>query len=570
MSRIQDIQAKIRARHPVLLVRTHERLATARLVGAIQEAHPDIPVQVLLFTPGPVGVRPVEATKVGQAWMLKDLEAPQPPEGNADPATWLLKQVMLREEAQEQQKAKGGAAITPQRTVVLVQSPASWLNDYTAGLLSSFAERARALGWIAVLAGELGEIPLALSSLPVLNMPLPTVQELSTHLAAAVAAGQAQCGEAPAGMADTLAAALVGLTETEAQDVVSQALSAGYLKGLRNSHFWADVVAAMGSLKAELLQTVAGMRLHQPLPNGLDGLGGLVHLKKSLWSVARRYSAQARRLGLTPGGATLCVGVPGTGKTLAARALAGAINMLVVELDMGTVQSKWVGESEGQLEMALTRLEAFGPCVLLLDEAGKLFDIETADDVYVRLFTRLIKFLEEVKVNGTPIHVFLTSNEYKSMRAEFLSRMDAVWWFGFPGLADRRAILQAVAGQLVRRAVTIRGNDSVTPDADPWDYSAVDFAAVAAATEGYTGRDLRKVLEQAATLAFEAAGRPDTALVLSCLGNVPSTQDTAQEKVIAMFEEVLAVSGGEILLAAEPSEADRRTWYPLYEARRNQ
>jgi len=550
-----SIQSKVRGRHPLVLVRTTERTAPARIVGAVQEALIDRPARVILWTPG-LGLRPVQAQKAGHAWLLKDMEPPTPVD---EPATWLLSTLM---------QPGSGKSSTGERTVVLLQSPASWLNPYTAGLLASFSERAREKGWTAVLVGALGDLPESLRSVPVLNMPLPTAQELATHLEAAIAAAAQQCGAAPEGTVEGLSTALLGLTETEAQDTLSESQAAAYLRNLKGPDFWADVTTSIGKLKAGLLETAAGMRLHPPLVGGLSSLGGLPHLKPYLEGVALRYGIKAQRAGLTPAGASLFVGVPGTGKTLAARALAGQMNLPVVELDMGTVQSKWVGESEGQLETALTRLEAFGPSVLLLDEAGKVFDIQGADDVFTRLFSRMLGFLESLKTQGNPIHVVLTSNEYESMRAEFLSRMDRVWWYGFPGPEDRRAILASVANQLRRRAEAIRkgiagnGGDKEDLTNDPFNFAAVDFQAVAQATAGYTGRDMRKVLELAAEEAFKRDARPDTALVLTLLGDVPSTKSTASEKVVQMFLEVSRTSGGEVLLASEPSEADLETWYP--------
>ena len=555
------IQSKVRGRHPLVLVRTTERTAPARIVGAVQEALIDRPTRTVLWTPG-LGLRAVQAQKAGHAWLLKDMESPTPVD---EPATWLLSTLL---------QPGNGKAVAGERTVVLLQSPASWLNAYTAGLLASFSERARERGWTAILVGAFGDIPEALRSTPVLNMPLPSAQELGTHLEAAIAAAAQQCGIAPAGTVEKLSTALLGLTETEAQDTLSESQAAGYLRNLKGDDFWADVTTSIGNLKAGLLETAAGIRLHTPLEGGLAALGGLAHYKPYLQNVAARYSMRARRAGLTPAGATLVVGVPGTGKTYSARALAGELWLPVVEFDPGTVQSKWVGETEGQLETVLTRIDAFGPCVLLIDEAGKLFDIEGADDTYCRVFTRLVKYLEQIKVEGTPVHVILTSNEYQSMRAEFLSRMDRIWWMGFPGPEDRCAILGAVANQLHRRAEAIRkviagnggGEEALT--SDPFDFAAVDFQAVAQATAGYTGRDMRKVLELAAEESFKRDTRPDTALVLSLLGDVPSTKSVSAGKVRAMFEEVRSVSGGEVLLAAEPSEADLETWHPLYSEER--
>ncbi len=68
----------------------------------------------------------------------------------------------------------------------------------------------------------------------------------------------------------------------------------------------------------------------------------------------------------------LLSGLPGTGKTLAAEALAAALDRPLLRLDLSAILSKWLGETEKFLSQVFEAAEA-GGCVLVLDEAEALF-----------------------------------------------------------------------------------------------------------------------------------------------------------------------------------------------------
>jgi hypothetical protein len=67
----------------------------------------------------------------------------------------------------------------------------------------------------------------------------------------------------------------------------------------------------------------------------------------------------------------LLLGIPGTGKSLAAKAIARDWSLPLIRLDMGAIQDKWVGSSEERIRTALSIVEAIAPCVLWIDEIDK-------------------------------------------------------------------------------------------------------------------------------------------------------------------------------------------------------
>ncbi len=95
---------------------------------------------------------------------------------------------------------------------------------------------------------------------------------------------------------------------------------------------------------------------------------------------------------------TLFCGAAGTGKTLAAHALAASLERELLRVELGQVVGKFIGETEKNLDAVFSRVEASG-AILLLDEADALFghrtDVTDAHDRYAKLdISHLLRRLE--------------------------------------------------------------------------------------------------------------------------------------------------------------------------------
>jgi len=96
----------------------------------------------------------------------------------------------------------------------------------------------------------------------------------------------------------------------------------------------------------------------------LDNIGGLDVLKD--WLIKRKTALNkaAREYGLPVPKGLLIIGIPGTGKSLTAKATASVFKRPLLKLDAGRLFGSLVGQSEGNLRSVIQTAEAIAPCVL--------------------------------------------------------------------------------------------------------------------------------------------------------------------------------------------------------------
>jgi SpoVK/Ycf46/Vps4 family AAA+-type ATPase len=148
------------------------------------------------------------------------------------------------------------------------------------------------------------------------------------------------------------------------------------------------------------------------------------------WGFGARTS---RGLGV----AALFAGPSGTGKTLAAEVLAGALALDLYRVDLSQVVSKYIGETEKNLRQIFDAAEA-GGVVLLFDEADALFgkrsEVKDSHDRYANIeVSYLLQRMESYR--GLAV---LTTNLKSALDSAFLRRLRFIVQFPFPD-AGRRA-----------------------------------------------------------------------------------------------------------------------------------
>ena len=147
------------------------------------------------------------------------------------------------------------------------------------------------------------------------------------------------------------------------------------------------------------------------------------------------------RLSSGSGMKVLFTGDPGTGKTLAAEVIAGLLELPLYKVDLARVVSKWVGETEKNLEAVFREAEE-SHAVLFFDEAEALFgkrgEIQHGTDRYANLE---VSYLLQQLENSRGL-VILASNLKDQIDGAFVRRFHVGVHFPRPALPERRRIWQ--------------------------------------------------------------------------------------------------------------------------------
>ena len=221
----------------------------------------------------------------------------------------------------------------------------------------------------------------------------------------------------------------------------------------------------------------------------IEDIGGLEGLKewfKSKAQVFRRLD-EAKKFGVDTPKGVLLVGMPGCGKSLAAKASARLFNVPLLRLDIGRLLGKYVGESEHNMRVALKTAESISPCILWIDEIEKAFaginQDGGASDITKRLFGQFLTWLQEKE---NTVFVVATANDITAFPPEFLrkGRFDEVFFIDFPNEEERERIFE----------IHLEKRGKLTDD--------IDINKLAKQTEGYCGADIEEVVKNAVENIF--------------------------------------------------------------------
>ena len=150
-----------------------------------------------------------------------------------------------------------------------------------------------------------------------------------------------------------------------------------------------------------------------------------------------------RKLAMGKGLCVLFAGPSGTGKTMSADIISGELGLELYKIDLSTVVSKYIGETEKNLSRIFDEAETSN-AILFFDEADALFgkrsEVKDSHDRYANIETGyLLQRMEEHE--GI---VILASNFRKNMDEAFVRRLHFTVEFPFPNEEDRHRIWEAV------------------------------------------------------------------------------------------------------------------------------
>lgn len=172
----------------------------------------------------------------------------------------------------------------------------------------------------------------------------------------------------------------------------------------------------------------------------------------------------------------LLVGVQGCGKSLAAKAVAGAWGVPLLKLDFGALFNKYIGESERNVRQALKSAEVLAPCVLWIDEIEKSISGQDDDTgTSSRILGSLLTWMAERK---SRVFLVATSNDIEKLPPELVrkGRLDEIFFVDLPRDASRREIFRLHIGK--------RGLDT----------EGYDYDLLVTASEGFSGAEIEQAV----------------------------------------------------------------------------
>jgi hypothetical protein len=249
----------------------------------------------------------------------------------------------------------------------------------------------------------------------------------------------------PAGEAlERVLDAAAGLTRYEAEGAL--ALSLTRHDAIRPEAIW--------ELKAQTLRKNNLLTLHRG-PETFAALGGLANLK-AFCRDALQPGKTVKARGI------LLLGVPGTGKSLFAKALGNETGRPTLLLDVGALMGSLVGQTEANVRQALKIADAMSPCLLFCDEIEKaLSGVGGQGDsgVSTRLFGTLLTWLSD---HTTDVFFVGTCNDISKLPPEFAraERFDGIFFLDLPSAAEKEPIWQMYRSQLAIPEAQARPDDA--------------------------------------------------------------------------------------------------------------
>lgn len=240
--------------------------------------------------------------------------------------------------------------------------------------------------------------------------------------------------------------------------------------------------------KEQIIKKSGTLKLIHAQENFGD-IGGLENLKEWLQRKAKILSdlEQATRYGVAIPKGVLVVGMPGCGKSLAAKATANVFNIPLLHFDIGNLLGKYLGESEENMRQVLRLAEAISPAVLWVDEIEKAFAGVGSDghEVTIRLFGYFLTWLQE---KDSSVFVVATANDLSHLPPELLrkGRFDEIFFVDFPTPTEREQIIKL---HLQKRHKL---------------HSGIDIQKLVTETDKYTGADIESVILAAIETSFLA------------------------------------------------------------------
>ena len=220
-------------------------------------------------------------------------------------------------------------------------------------------------------------------------------------------------------------------------------------------------------------------------------IGGLENIKQELKEAVEwplKHPETFQRLGIRPPKGTLLYGIPGTGKTLLAKAVASESEANFISIKGPELLSKWVGESEKGVREVFRKAKQAAPTVIFFDEidaiAGARSGNDTDSGVTKRVVNQLLTEMDGLE-ELEDVAIIAATNRPDILDAGLM----------IPGRFDRHIHVKE-PDEEARLAIFNVHTKNMPLAKD------VDLKKLAKNTDGYVGADIEAVCREAAMLTL--------------------------------------------------------------------
>ncbi|MBD2099761.1 AAA family ATPase [Leptolyngbya sp. FACHB-261] len=221
----------------------------------------------------------------------------------------------------------------------------------------------------------------------------------------------------------------------------------------------------------------------------LEGVGGLAEVLQELRELVELPLKRPDLLtmfGLEPTSGVLLVGPPGTGKTLTARALAQDLDVNYIAIVGPEIIGKFYGEAESRLRSLFEKAARSAPCIIFIDEIDSLAPdrSQVEGEVEKRVVAQLLSLMDGfARTKGVIVLAATNRPEHLDAALRRPGRFDREIQFRVPDRAGRLEILKILTKPMPLS-------------------KSVDLAAIADASVGMVGADLKALCQKAAYTAL--------------------------------------------------------------------
>jgi ATP-dependent 26S proteasome regulatory subunit len=397
------------------------------------------------------------------------------------------------------------------KTVYILRDPHTWPFESDCKLLRAFREFLASVpeigSSVVILANSYKPHATFEKLVTIIDHELPSPEDLKK-----IAEGICERNEMQLEIGADVLRALGGLTAPEAENALSLAV-------IETDKFDASVIYRE---KVAAVRRSGLLDIVEADERGLEAIGGLEEFKKWIGRRRRVWSPDAKKFGLAQPKGVLLVGVPGTGKSLAGKAVGTALGVPTLRLDFGAMFNSLVGESERRVREALALAGSMSPCVLWLDEidkglAGSNGGGENDSGVTKRLLGTVLNWMQERRRS---VFIVATANNVSALPPELLrkGRFDEMFALDLPNTQEREAIF---AIHILKR----RPNGA----------NCYDYAALAEATKDFTGSEIEAVVDDGMFRAFDVGSADvSTADMVAAAAETMPLAKTAKDQIEAI------------------------------------